>query len=124
MTNETPPTLLLLETYDPEIKATLQEIAALDAQDLPDEQYQKWLVENQEAVFLQRDLSGKLQAGQQAIPTNTREQITDWGETLDPNFAVLRDSAEPNVRLSIGMVLAGLGLIILLISRQNARPIR
>lgn len=103
-------TMLLLETSDPKIKAGVAEVAALEEKNLSDVDYLEWILDNRNKLFLQREISGTIQFGATGMKSDTREQISKIGETLDPNFVVMNDGAKPELARSLGILTAGLVL--------------
>lgn len=104
------PIALLVKIDAPKIVATMQELIALEKGKNNEMQILKWMMENQDKVFVARPLRGIVAEGVENLDSDDQRIIDDAGLKLAPGAVVLQENARPRFGVSIFMIIAGLGL--------------
>jgi hypothetical protein len=109
------PAQLLLHTTDPKHIAFFKEINAVT-----EAQVAGFVLKNQDRIWPKTDVRGIMEFGMESNSTHRTQLQKLQGLKVAPNFAVMKDGAEPNLALGAGLCVGGLLIGFFLLKRRNA----
>jgi hypothetical protein len=108
--NAYPTTNLVIETEDPTVIATANELKAMDKKS-PAE-FKKWLAANSAKLVIHKDIVGMVQTGLHS-EEKTRTQISKLQESLSPGYLIVDEGRTPSMASGLGALFGGVLLGIL-----------